>query len=88
MSLAGMIEELPAFRERASDAEAPKTSPVVLPDGTPGTAAVHAASSLKVGEPVTGPALIEGYSSTTYVPPAWAVSRDAEDNLIMTRAVQ
>ena len=88
MTVTRAIEELPAFRERASEGTTPKTSPVVLPDGSPGTAAVHAASSLKTGEPVTGPALIEGYSSTTYVPPAWAVARDAEDNLILTRAAQ
>ncbi|WP_213162980.1 hypothetical protein [Kaustia mangrovi] len=46
---------------------------------------MHAAAALKPGTPVAGPALIEGYSSTAYVPPGWQATRDAEDNLTLTR---
>jgi N-methylhydantoinase A len=33
-----------------------------------------------------GPALIEGYSSSTWVPPGWAARRDEAGNLILRRA--
>ncbi|MBY8976776.1 hydantoinase/oxoprolinase family protein [Rhodobacteraceae bacterium NNCM2] len=87
MTVSRPIEVLPAFREREGTTEAPKDSPIVLADGSAGRADVHSAVGLTVGEPVAGPALIEGYSSTTYVPPGWNVQRDSEDNLTLTRAV-
>jgi serine/threonine protein kinase len=35
--------------------------------------------------PVLGPALIEGYSSSTWVPPGWLAERDGAGNLLMRR---
>jgi N-methylhydantoinase A len=44
-----------------------------------------AAVSLKAGDAVTGPAMIEGYTSTIWAPPRWCVERDAAGNIIMQR---
>lgn len=46
---------------------------------------VITASSLVPGQPQEGPALIEGYSTTTLVPAGWAVTRDENDNFIVRR---
>jgi N-methylhydantoinase A len=35
---------------------------------------------------VAGPALIEGYSSTAWVPEGWSAGRDTAGNLILRRA--
>src|SRR5262249_39700364 len=35
---------------------------------------------------VSGPAVIEGYTATTWVPPGWTAVLDAADNLILRRA--
>ena len=35
---------------------------------------------------VTGPAVIEGYTATTWVQPGWTATLDAADNLILRRA--
>jgi len=34
---------------------------------------------------VAGPAVIEGYTATTWVPPGWTAALDAADNLILRR---
>ena len=43
--------------------------------------------TLAVGQIVTGPALIEEWSTTIAVPPAWSASTDRLGNLVMGRAV-
>lgn len=48
-------------------------------------AVMHTASSLTTGETIRGPAMIEGYSSTTWVPPSWAATRDQAGNIMMRR---
>ena len=37
------------------------------------------------GESVAGPALIEGYSATTWVPPGWRIARDAAGNMLLRK---
>ena len=37
-------------------------------------------------EKVVGPAVIEGYTATTWVPPGWTATLDAADNLILRRS--
>lgn len=88
LTVARPIEALPAFRERKSGAAGQVQSPLTLDDGSQTQAVVQAASSLQIGVSLPGPALIEGYSSTTYVPPGWQVSRDADDNLTLLRTAQ
>jgi N-methylhydantoinase A len=63
----------------------------------PGAVPVHAggiqlmarlvnAAALAEADPVAGPALIEGYSSTIWVPPGWTAMRDSVGNTILHRS--
>ena len=75
---------LVSFRERETSAPDRSHTPVRV-----GTATLAArlvgASSLAAGQPVEGPAMIEGYSSTTWVPPHWRAVADAAGNILMRR---
>jgi N-methylhydantoinase A len=44
------------------------------------------AEALTAGQKIEGPAVIEGYTATTWVPPGWTAALDALDNLILRRA--
>ena len=50
------------------------------------TAALRDAAGLAAGESVAGPALIEGYSSSIWVPPGWRAERDSKGNILMRGA--
>ncbi|HSI01353.1 MAG TPA: hydantoinase/oxoprolinase family protein [Reyranella sp.] len=45
-----------------------------------------AAEALTSGQRIDGPAVIDGYTATTWVPPGWTATLDASDNLILRRA--
>lgn len=45
----------------------------------------HAAEAIPEGQAIAGPAVIEGYTATTYVPPGWTASIDAADNMVLRR---
>ncbi|WP_421996523.1 hydantoinase/oxoprolinase family protein [Reyranella sp.] len=45
----------------------------------------HTAEALSAGQAVAGPAVIEGYTATTWVPPGWTATLDEADNLILRR---
>jgi N-methylhydantoinase A len=45
----------------------------------------HAAEAIPEGQPIPGPAVIEGYTATTYVPPGWTAAIDAADNMVLRR---
>jgi N-methylhydantoinase A len=45
----------------------------------------HTAEALDADEQITGPAVIEGYTATTWVPPGWTAGLDEADNLILRR---
>ncbi|HYD08160.1 MAG TPA: hydantoinase/oxoprolinase family protein, partial [Reyranella sp.] len=45
----------------------------------------HTAEALKPGQKIDGPAVIEGYTATTWVPPGWTATLDASDNLTLRR---
>jgi N-methylhydantoinase A len=79
------LEALPAFRERPTTLPRPADLPVRV-----GTADIRAAlrdaAGLAAGETVAGPALIEGYSSSIWVPPGWTAERDASGNILMRGA--
>ena len=49
-------------------------------------AALLNAGTLAEGLNVPGPALIEGYSSTIWVPPGWTAARDAPGNTVLSRS--
>jgi len=79
------IESLPLLKERElTDRPASQTARMQGNDGAY-EVLVITASSLVPGQPQEGPALIEGYSTTTLVPAGWAVTRDENDNFIVRR---
>jgi N-methylhydantoinase A len=45
----------------------------------------YAAEALAAGQSLGGPAVIEGYTATTWVPPGWTATLDPADNLILRR---
>jgi len=78
------LEALPEVRERAADLARSSTAEVVT-GGTTVAAKLVDAAGLPVGEIVSGPALIEGYSSTTWVPPGWSGARDGAGNMLLRK---
>jgi N-methylhydantoinase A len=46
----------------------------------------HAAESLGSGQVLFGPAVVEGYTATTWVPPGWTATLDEADNMILRRS--
>ena len=78
------LQALPDFAERKIALHGPGEAPVRTAVGTV-AARLIAASSLRADEHVAGPALIEGYSSTTWVPPGWHAARDAAGNILLRR---
>ena len=79
------LDTLPEFRERASTLHGPGHVEVWTPSGAVSAALVEAAG-LVPGRPVEGAAMIEGYSSTLWVPPGWRAERDEPGNIVMRRA--
>ncbi len=79
------LDALPEVRERAATVERPSSAPVVVGGRTVAARLVDAAT-LGANDPVHGPALIEGYSSTTWAPPGWTAARDAAGNMLMQRS--
>ena len=78
------LDALPDFVERPITMHGPMEAPVCLGSQTV-TARLLTASSLRRDDMITGPALIEGYSSTTWVPPAWQATRDTSGNIFLRR---
>jgi N-methylhydantoinase A len=81
------VDALSAFEERPMTLRGPATAAVRV-----GDTALHArlltAASLARGDTVPGPALLESYSSTIWVPPGWNASRDAAGNIFLRRLPQ
>jgi N-methylhydantoinase A len=46
----------------------------------------HTDEALAPGQQIVGPAVIEGYTATIWVPPGWTAGLDAADNLILRRS--
>ena len=77
------LDELPEVREREAAMDRPATVEVVTAGRTVTARIVEAA---RIGAAaLAGPALIEGYSSTTWVPPGWTAARDEGGNVMMRR---
>jgi N-methylhydantoinase A len=78
------LEHLPEFHERPCQLKLPEAVEVWTPSGLV-KAKLIAASSLAPNDVANGPAMIEGYSSTLWVPPTWRATRDQAGNIIMER---
>lgn len=46
----------------------------------------HTAEALTPGQRIDGPAVIEGYTATTWVAPGWTATLDAANNLVLRKA--
>jgi N-methylhydantoinase A len=46
----------------------------------------YTAEALCAGQQISGPAVVEGYTATTWVPPGWTATLDVADNLIVRRS--
>jgi N-methylhydantoinase A len=79
------LDSLPEPRERAADLARPATAAVRAADGRTLSARLLDAARLPPEAPVEGPALIEGYSSTTWAPEGWAARRDAAGNVLLRK---
>lgn len=77
------LETLPEFHERPAQLAGPGSIEVWTPAGVVKARLVDAAS-IASGQSVDGGALVEGYSSTLWLPPAWRAARDKAGNLIMS----
>jgi N-methylhydantoinase A len=75
---------LTSFRERPTAAPSMAETPIRVGDRTV-AAKLCAASALVADEQVAGPALIEGYSSSIWVPPGWTAAPDHAGNISMRR---
>lgn len=78
------LEALPENRERPAQGVGPGEVTVWQPDG-PTRCRLVDASAIAPGQSVTGGALVEGYSSTLWLPVGWQAARDDAGNLLMTR---
>lgn len=78
------LDALPDIPERPTPARPAGTVPVHIGSGIPVQARLVAAATL-ASAPLSGPALVEGYSSTIWVPPGWAAARDPAGNTIVRR---
>ncbi len=78
------LDSLPDFRERPSHLAHPGEVDVWTPAGAVATTLVDA-DTLMPGRIVDGAAMIEGYSSTLWVPPGWQAERDALGNIVMRK---
>jgi N-methylhydantoinase A len=78
------LDALPEFRERPTEVPQPPDVPVRVGEHSVAARLIDAAR-LAVDAPVIGPALIEGYSSSTWVPPGWTATRDNFGNVLMRR---
>jgi len=78
------LDALPEVKERPAGLVRPPDAAVVT-----GGAALRArlldAAALGPDDLVEGPALVEGYSSTTWVPPGWRGARDAAGNMLLRK---
>jgi N-methylhydantoinase A len=79
------LDALPEVKERAAGLSRPPDAEVVS-GGMVMRAKLLDAANLGAGDAVHGPALIESYSSTTWVPPGWSGARDAAGNMLLRKA--
>ena len=77
------LDALPFIPERPTALRQPASVPVHW-GGAPVQARLVDAAD-PGDAPIPGPALIEGYSSTIWVPPGWAATRDTAGNTILGR---
>lgn len=82
LGISRTIDKLPMFRERVSPLRGPRRA-LLHGEDSSFEVALIACSEMLEGVDIRGPALIQGYSSTTYVPSGWSASRDEHENVVL-----
>jgi N-methylhydantoinase A len=85
LAMARPIEQLPRFAEPRGAAEERRPVRLHEPGGAIEVSLVPSAS-LAAGAALDGPAIVESYSSSVFVPPGWRASLDDNDNFVMRRS--
>ena len=80
------LDDLPEVRERETGIARPATTEITT-GGRTVAARLADAALLMPGDTLSGPAMIEGYSSTIWLPPGWAAARDQAGNLMLRKEV-
>ena len=80
------LDALPEFAERPIALARSADAPVRIGAGTV-TARLLTLRRCGASDTIAGPALIEGYSSTIWVPPGWHATRDAGGNILLRRSI-
>src|SRR5262249_49868154 len=75
---------LPAVAERSGAPVRSATVPIRMDDGR--TRDAHCVAAVDLRGELVGPALIEGYSSTTWVPESWSARPDEAGNMVLRSA--
>jgi len=78
------IESLPTLEREQQPARAPETTRIFEGERWVDCTR-HAAEAITAGQTIAGPAVIEGYTATTYVPSGWSATIDAADNMVVTK---
>jgi N-methylhydantoinase A len=78
------LADLPEVRERETGMERPATTEITT-GGRSVAARLADAALLATGETLAGPVMIEGYSSTIWLPPGWVAARDQAGNLMLRK---
>jgi N-methylhydantoinase A len=78
------IGTLPTLERERQPARAPEKARVFEGEGWIDCAR-YAAEAMADGQTIGGPAVIEGYTATTYVPPGWSATIDDADNMVVTK---
>jgi N-methylhydantoinase A len=79
------IGDAPRLDREALEATAAETTRIFHGDAWLDCAR-HTAEALTPGQKIAGPAVIEGHTATTWVPPGWSADLDPADNLILRRS--
>jgi N-methylhydantoinase A len=78
------IESLPTLERERLPARAPQKARLFEGDAWVDCAR-YAAEAIAAGQAIAGPAVIEGYTATTYVPSGWSATIDDADNMVVRK---
>jgi len=79
------IESLPTLERERQPARAPEMTRIFEGERWVDCTR-HAAEAMAAGQTIAGPAVIEGYTATTYVPSGWSATIDDADNMVVTKS--
>ena len=78
------LDAIPALREDRTGS-AVSESGTVFADRNRLDCRMLPPAAVQVDQPIDGPALIEGFTATTYIPGGWRATLDTHDNIVMRK---